>query len=126
MKTYWFKGGSGFLCFMLIWGVAIVTDCSRIAPSALNSFDWPTRWCNLCENNESFYIGQTVNSCRSRANGHRGRFNRAHYKNSALSYHMYKDHPSHIDEKLSIYSYGIIKSVVMLIIMLSILMQNYH
>ena len=23
---------------------------------------------------------------------------------------MYKDHPSHIDEKLSIYSYGIIKS----------------
>ena len=66
--------------------------------------------CNLCKNNESFYIGQTVNSCRSRANGHRGRFNRGNYKKSALSHHMYKDHPTHIEKKLSIYSLGVIKS----------------
>ena len=56
--------------------------------------------CNLCKNNESFYVGQTVNSCRSRANGHRGRFNRGNYKKSALSHHIYKDHPSHIDKKI--------------------------
>ena len=68
--------------------------------------------CNLCKNNESFYVGQTVNSCRSRANGHRGRFNRGNYKKSALSHHIYKDHPSHIDKKLSVYSLGIIKSTV--------------
>ena len=66
--------------------------------------------CDLCESNASFYIGQTVNSCRSRANGHRSCFNRANYKKSALSYHMYKDHPTHIDKKLSIYRLGIIKS----------------
>ena len=59
-----------------------------------------------------FYVGQTVNSCRSRANGHRGRFNRGNYKKSALSHHIYKDHPSHIDKKLSVYSLGIIKSTV--------------
>ena len=63
--------------------------------------------CNLCKNNESFYIGQTVNSCRSRANGHRGRFNWGNFKKSALSHHMY---PEHINKKLSIYSLGIIKS----------------
>ena len=66
--------------------------------------------CNLCKNNESFYIGQTVNSCRSRANGHRGRFNWGNFKKSALSHHMYRDHPEHINKKLSIYSLGIIKS----------------
>ena len=28
--------------------------------------------CNLYPDNDSFYIGQSVNSCRDRANGHRG------------------------------------------------------
>ena len=33
------------------------------------------------------------------------------YQKSALSYHIYNDHPQHISKKLSNYSMGIIKSV---------------
>ena len=49
--------------------------------------------CKLCPNNMNFYVGQTVNSCRTRANGHRAKFNMKYYTKSALSVHMYKDHP---------------------------------
>ena len=66
--------------------------------------------CNVCENNRSFYIGQTVNSCQKRANGHRANFNTKSYKKSALSFHIYRDHPEHVDKKLSNYKVGIIKS----------------
>ena len=66
--------------------------------------------CDLCVDNDSFYIGQSVNSCRDRANGHRGGFNEKNFKKSALSYHMYKDHPMHVGKKLSNYSLGVIKS----------------
>ena len=66
--------------------------------------------CNLCKENESFYIGQTVNSCKMRANGHRACFTETQYKKSALSYHIYKDHPQYFSKKLSNYSVGIIKS----------------
>ena len=66
--------------------------------------------CDLCENNDNFYVGQSVNSCRDRANGHRGRFNKRDFKKSALSYHMYKDHPLDVHKKLSSYSLGVIKS----------------
>ena len=66
--------------------------------------------CNLCKENESFYIGQTVNSCKMRANGHRACFTETLYKKSALSYHIYKDHPQYFSKKLSNYSVGIIKS----------------
>ena len=66
--------------------------------------------CNLCPDNDSFYIGQSVNSCRDRANGHRGKFSKVHHKKSALSYHVYKDHPLYIDKKLSNYKLGVIKS----------------
>ena len=66
--------------------------------------------CNLCEENDSFYIGQSVNSCRDRANGHRGGFNEKNFKKSALSYHVYKDHPLHVDKKLTNYSLGVVKS----------------
>ena len=31
-------------------------------------------------------------------------------KKLTLSHHMYKDHPTHIEKKLSIYSLGVIKS----------------
>ena len=55
-------------------------------------------------------IGQSVNSCRDRANGHRGKFSKVHHKKSALSYHVYKDHPLYIDKKLSNYKLGVIKS----------------
>ena len=66
--------------------------------------------CNLCPDNDNFYVGQSVNSCRDRANGHRGKFNKKQYKKSALSYHMFKDHPQHVDKKLSNFSLGVIKS----------------
>ena len=66
--------------------------------------------CNLCENNRSFYVGQTVNSCQKRANGHRASFNESNFKKSALSYHVYKDHPDHTADKLSNYSVGILKA----------------
>ena len=67
--------------------------------------------CNICIDNDSFYVGQTHNSCRTRANGHRACFNIANYQKSALSYHIYNDHPQYINRKLSNYSMGIIKSV---------------
>ena len=38
--------------------------------------------CDLCKDNDSFYIGQSVNSCRDRANGHRGGFNKRDFKKS--------------------------------------------
>ena len=66
--------------------------------------------CNLCKNNDSFYVGQSVNSCQTRANGHRACFTEDLHKKSALSYHIYKDHPEYVKDKLSNYSLGIIKS----------------
>ena len=66
--------------------------------------------CNICKNNRSFYVGQTVNSCQKRASGHRASFNDKTFKKSALSYHAYKDHPGHVSEKLSIYSVGVLKA----------------
>ena len=65
--------------------------------------------CNLCKDNDSFYIGQTVNSCKLRANGHRACFTEKQYKKSALSYHIYNDHPEHFNKKLTNYSVGVIK-----------------
>ena len=66
--------------------------------------------CKWCKNNEGFYIGQTTNTCRQRANGHRAKFNFSEYKKSALSYHVYEEHPDHIMEKLNNYELGIIKT----------------
>ena len=66
--------------------------------------------CNLCKHNESFYIGQSVNSCQTRANGHRANFSKEKHKKSALSFHIYRDHPEHVNEKLSNFSLGVIKS----------------
>ena len=65
---------------------------------------------NLCKQNENFYVGQTVNSCWDRANGHRGNFNPITYEKSALSFHIYRDHPQHTAKKLKNYRLGVIKS----------------
>ena len=62
--------------------------------------------CKWCENNSGFYIGQTTNTCRQRANGHRSNFNFSDYKKSALSYHVYEEHPDHIMEKLNNFELG--------------------
>ena len=45
-----------------------------------------------------------------RANGHRACFTEKLYKKSALSYHIFKDHPDYFCKKLSNYSVGVIKS----------------
>ena len=66
--------------------------------------------CNLCPNNMNFYVGQTVNSCRTRANGHRAKFNTKYYTKSALSVHMYKDHPQFFDNQLQNFKLGILKT----------------
>ena len=66
--------------------------------------------CKLCESNNSFYVGQTVNSARGRANGHRSSFNNKAYTKSALSYHMFVDHPEHFSDKLLNYDLGVIKT----------------
>ena len=66
--------------------------------------------CNICKNNESFYVGQTQNCMQSRANGHRTGFNPITYTKSALSYHIYKDHPQFTSRKLRNYSVGVIKT----------------
>ena len=44
--------------------------------------------CKICPNNDSFYVGQSVNSCRVRANGHRACFTKNLHKKSALLYHI--------------------------------------
>ena len=56
--------------------------------------------CKHCENNDNFYVGQSVNSARDRANGHRSHFNKISYKKSALSHHIFIDHPQHMKKKL--------------------------
>ena len=66
--------------------------------------------CKWCESNNSFYVGQTVNSARGRSNGHRSHFNSKAYTKSALSYHIYVDHPEHFHEKLLNFDMGVIKT----------------
>ena len=66
--------------------------------------------CKLCPKNRSFYVGQSVQTCRDRTNGHRGNFNLKTYAKSALSCHMFKDHRQNFDRKLQNYDLGIIKS----------------
>ena len=66
--------------------------------------------CKLCDSNVSFYVGQTVNSARGRANGHRSNFNNKAYTKSALSHHMYVDHNERFNEKLLNYDLGVIKT----------------
>ena len=66
--------------------------------------------CKLCPKNDNFYVGQTTNSCRGRNNGHRGKFNVDGYKKSALSFHIFEDHPDHVAFELRNFSLGIIVS----------------
>ena len=66
--------------------------------------------CKLCKGNEGFYVGQTTNTCRTRANGHRSDFNYRDYRKSALSYHVYEEHPDHLMKKLNNYELGVIKT----------------
>ena len=64
--------------------------------------------CKLCKSNDGFYVGQTTNTCRGRANGHRADFNFKDFTKSALSYHVYEEHPEYLMEKLNNYELGIV------------------
>lgn len=66
--------------------------------------------CKLCKDNNGFYVGQTTNTCRVRANGHRSNFNFKDYSKSALSHHIYEEHPDHLMEKLNCYKLGIVRT----------------
>ena len=55
-------------------------------------------------------MGQTTNTCRVRANGHRSNFNFKDYSKSALSHHIYEEHPDHLMEKLNNYKLGIVRT----------------
>ena len=66
--------------------------------------------CKWCKNNNGFYVGQTTNTCRVRANGHRSKFNFSDFKKSALSYHVYDEHPQHVMNELKNYKLGIVKT----------------
>ena len=62
----------------------------------------------VCE----FYIGQTINPAHIRFNGHRSCFklNNFKYEQSALSQHIFDQHPDNFDQKLFNYNFGILKS----------------
>ena len=66
--------------------------------------------CKWCKDNDGFYIGQTTNTCRTRANGHRGDFNFRDFRKSALSYHIYDEHPEHVMNELRNYKLGVVKT----------------
>lgn len=66
--------------------------------------------CKWCKNKESFYVGQSVNTCRQRANGHRAKFTDNLYSKSALSCHIFRDHPGKVKDKLKNYDLGVIKA----------------
>ena len=66
--------------------------------------------CKWCKNNESFYVGQSVNTCRQRANGHRAKFTDNLFSKSALSCHIYRDHPEKVKSRLNNYDLGVIKT----------------
>ena len=66
--------------------------------------------CQLCPNNRGFYVGQTLTACRTSVNNHRGKFTIDDYSKSALSCHMFRDHPDQAHNKLSNFHLGVIRS----------------
>ena len=66
--------------------------------------------CKWCKNNESFYVGQSINTCRQRANGHRSKFTPNLFLKSALSCHIFRDHPEKVEDRLNNFELGIIKA----------------
>ena len=69
--------------------------------------------CRHCENpcRDGFYFGQSVNSMRDRANGHRASFTESLYMKSALSYYIWDKHRVQFQDKLYNFIAGIVKSV---------------
>ena len=59
----------------------------------------------------NFYFGRTLNTVRTRLNGHRNKFKLSEYDKSALSYHTYDKHWDKLPDKLLNYEIGVVKTV---------------
>ena len=62
-----------------------------------------------CTKCNDFYFGRTMNEARIRFNGHRSKFNTKAYKSSALSLHIYQDHPELVSSGLKNFQIGLIE-----------------
>ena len=64
--------------------------------------------CEHCEHpcQDGFYFGQSVNSVRTRDNGHRVAFTENLYEKSALAYHIWDKHREHFHLKLDNFKSG--------------------
>ena len=67
--------------------------------------------CKICLH--QFYLGQTINMARTRFCGHRDCFklDNCKYTKSALSLHIYEEHPDHFGNGLQNFDLGIVKCV---------------
>lgn len=67
--------------------------------------------CRLCDKDPQFYFGKTTTACNIRMNGHRGCFKMENmkYAQSALSYHIYTNHPESFGDKLDNFNIGVVK-----------------
>ena len=67
--------------------------------------------CKLCRD---FYFGKTINEDHTRMNGHRDKFCQDRFYKSALSMHLYTDHPNNVgitpDEGLSNFNVVLLES----------------
>ena len=61
--------------------------------------------CKLCGD---FYIGQCQPPLHKRVNGHRSNFTESKFKDSALSAHIYLDHPQNFPNKVNNYKFAIL------------------
>ena len=59
-----------------------------------------------------FYFGQTATAAHLRFNGHRNCFKieNCKYDLSALSHHIFYNHPEHFPEKLKNFKFGIVRN----------------
>ena len=67
--------------------------------------------CRHCIEKQEFYFGKTVTPAHIRFNGHKGCFKLENLKfeDSALSHHIYFEHPEFFGDKLANFMFGIVK-----------------
>ena len=67
-------------------------------------------YAGICSNCSDFYFGQTMTEEHVRMNGHRGCFSLDKFDKSALSMHIYTDHPDKVEVGLNNYNIIILES----------------
>ena len=88
-----FRVNLDFSCDCVTYSIIYISRC-------INCLGKPDR---------NHYIGQSVNSFRTRNNGHRNKFKISEFDKSALSHHTYVEHIDTFPNKLLNYSFGVIK-----------------